>query len=88
MAKKHNKNLVTDYSIFKFSIASSSNLFLTDLEGNYVDEDFKPLVEEVIEEQEIIEYENDLVASLPIKKTAKKKTVRKRKTTTTQTSDS
>jgi hypothetical protein len=27
MAKKHNKNLVTDYSIFKFSIASSSNLF-------------------------------------------------------------
>jgi hypothetical protein len=82
------KNLPENRFLLEQNLASSSNLFLTDLEGNYVDEDFKPLVEEVIEEQEIIEYENDLVASLPIKKTAKKKTVRKRKTTTTQTSDS
>lgn len=81
------KNLPENRFLLEQNLADSKNLLLTDFDGNYVDEDFKPL-DFSEEEEETVEYENDLVASLPAKKPVVKKVRRKRKTTSTSTSDS
>ncbi len=81
------KNLPENRFLLEQNLANSNNLLLTDLEGNYVDENFKPLEFAAEEKEESIEYENDLVAALPVKKNTRKRAPRK-KTTTTKASDS
>jgi hypothetical protein len=78
------KNLPENRFLLEQNLADSENLILTDFDGNYVDEDFQPLDLSEEEQEEKVEYENDLVASLPVKK----KPTRRKKTTTTKTSDS
>jgi hypothetical protein len=82
------KNLPENRFLLEQNLADSDNLILTDLDGNYVDEEFKPLNFEEDEVSDEVEYENDLVAVVAPKRTVKKKTTARKKTTTTKASDS